>query len=529
MVGSLKNNSDPGSRPKHGKGPPKAAPRPSAEPPRDDFQAPLPPGDYVLPPTLPVPKPKVPGFGPGAKPFMNPWVLGGMIGWNGGQWWIDNFGNPLVGLSPPQEEVTQHIHVPAGWQLVCNLSASRCYDSPNDPTTLGWRWIHSTVNPSVCNDTCDIGVAGNVYDMNTAGNGPLGSGSLPGAFTGDGKVIIYRVHPHSFSQRMDSRYTYRHASAADAWEWVEASPEVPGTYVPPAPVVDPEMPPPTPAFAPPPSAPWKSAPTPTPEEQPDGRPDTKPGSKPQPGISPWEQPDVYPLPPPGIQPMPEIPLPLLPEMPPVIAVPNPVIPDVGVIVVPDQVIEVEPEPSPDPDPKPARPTRPPRPGGGGGGGNPSKPPKGTKEKKLNNRSAAGGAMVVINIYSEPIDFLHAIHSALPDECKSRSRSPYDKASAIWNCWDHLPDDFLADALAAVINNQIEDMYYGKLGQFTGKASGEVGAATGLDKALQDAQESTGVETELPEVRFEDGELIIHIPGLGESKVPKRPEISFDRD
>lgn len=190
-------------------------------------------------------------------------------------------------------------------------------------------------------------------------------------------------------------------------------------------------------------------------------------------------------------------------------------PQVGVVVGPPSVIiEIDPDTgtnsgeSPKPEPGQPRPP-PPVPGEPGGGGWPRFDPN-IKERKLNIRSVAGRLWVVINLFTEGLDFLDVLYDSLPEEIRDqlfaenggKFLDPLAKAQAIFDNFETLE---LAEVFENYVNNQFEDLFYGKLGQGTGKASGNFNITTGLDHAIQDAQDAAAGDEplELPELHYND--------------------------
>ena len=210
--------------------------------------------------------------------------------------------------------------------------------------------------------------------------------------------------------------------------------------------------------------------------QPD-RPRPKPAAPPLPWQEPdeeqEEEPSEWPWPDPAPWPVPA-PVWEVPVFPwPVMLVP--VLPDAG--TVPDTAVITSPDPFADPEAKPQTHTEftPP--------GSLQQVTKYKKNVKLNIVMVAGKLWPVINAATEAIDFVEGVYKGLPKSCQNRYDTPADKMLAIYNCAEHLDWDRVVQEL---LNQQIEDMIYGKIGKATGKATREIGATTGLNKALKDA-------------------------------------------
>ena len=200
-----------------------------------------------------------------------------------------------------------------------------------------------------------------------------------------------------------------------------------------------------------------------------------------------------------------------PLMPPVVVIspsPNPATPPV---VIPVQVVEVSPV-------APPIVTREPPPTG-----HPRTPPPNVKEKKLNVASVGGKVWVAVNLATEAADFVGALHSALPDECKKLGGpgesvgGMYNQLQDIWNCWDHLDDNWLQDAFVAFVNNQVEDMVYGTIGMAGTKATQNLGINTGLQSALREGQDAVeyGMDAANQEAGNEAEDLEYPIPVLAQ--------------
>lgn len=161
--------------------------------------------------------------------------------------------------------------------------------------------------------------------------------------------------------------------------------------------------------------------------------------------------------------------------------------------VPPQVIVVP----PDGPPRGEVPRQPPRPPGkgnprarGGRTGGRKPPKKGVKEKKLSVRNAKWGlpaAWIFLNGVTEANDLINAMYAALPDECKIKGKAtPYAKAKAVYDCFDHLDEDYFQRMITELINNEFEDFVWGTIGRRIAKVQGKLGP-TGLSRALREQQ------------------------------------------
>lgn len=493
MVGALNERAFDGNRTKHGRGTSAPSKRQSATEGRNQFQGPpqfpteaLPPGRLIVETGAPVEVPDIgasdaSGFGrmidalkalkglsgspmgrrlPLLQAFAGGWELGDYL-WD-------------KGFRPFGAQADDSVY-PAGWHnthssfLWQPCSVPACYD----PGTIYWSCSINAHWPNNAAPTC----AG---CLNDAGKHLYRTHALDSpwqAYTHSSPQIkvLAQFTTNPARAFLVGQYFVTSPHGADKTKWVQDL--VPGVGVPiapPLPMEEQEV--------------WPMEypmQMPTPQRWKEAAPD--------PVTRPYEQPRVRPLPPaPGRV----IEVPLVPGVPPVIeVVPAPVTP-VGPIQVPDQIVEV----SPDPQQPPRGTTRPPS---GSGPGSPA--PPGTREKKLNIRTAAGKAWVVINMVTESLDFIGAMYSALPDDCKSKAhKTPHAKVKAVYDCWDHLTDEYWSDFIVALINNQFEDFLYGKAGKAVGKATRDAGITTGLNRALKEAQENWDQAPPLPELEYNDG-------------------------
>lgn len=236
--------------------------------------------------------------------------------------------------------------------------------------------------------------------------------------------------------------------------------------------------------------------------QPMERPDLWPGTLPMqmPTPQPWKEaspkdPFEQPSRPrrvtrPGriVVPLTRQPFPVVAVVPPDVT-PDTVLPEPGG-VIPDQVLEISASGfrRSSRDNSTDRPTR----------------PKWKEEGKNTVRTVGGKVWVAINMFTEGLDFLEALHSALPDKCKAKGRpTPFEMAQAMYDCWDHLPDDYMQRAIAALVSNQIEDFAYGQLGRAAQSGYRATGQATGINRALRSTQPEDS-QLPLPQLHYEDG-------------------------
>lgn len=252
------------------------------------------------------------------------------------------------------------------------------------------------------------------------------------------------------------------------------------------------------------------APRPVGRPAPGEQPNNMPRQKGKPRQSSRPRPETYPAP--------TMPFPVTAFPNPIGNLPSPVQPDISVDIRPPR----RGEPSPRPQPR----NRPPS------GRN--KPPrsKKEKEKKVHVRTVAGGFWAAINTFTEGVDFLGVLYDSLPEDslCKKAAEkagrksgknyvNPYQQAKAVYNCYDDID---LANTIENYVNNQVEDMVYGAIGQQLGKASGKFGLTTGLNRAIKNQQDLAGQLTGasigdlIPVIDIDDetGEFSVTVPQFG---------------
>lgn len=138
--------------------------------------------------------------------------------------------------------------------------------------------------------------------------------------------------------------------------------------------------------------------------------------------------------------------------------------------------------------------------------------KGTKERKLNIRTVAGRAWVVINFATEGMDFVQAVWGAIPKRLQSKpkwfngKKHPVSFKRKLQDIYDHFEHIDLAHASWLFLNNQAEDFVFGQIGRRTGIATRNMGVTTGLNRAVRQtskqAGEVTGESLELPSIVYD---------------------------
>lgn len=90
----------------------------------------------------------------------------------------------------------------------------------------------------------------------------------------------------------------------------------------------------------------------------------------------------------------------------------------------------------------------------------------TREHKLSLRGHMGRAWLVLGQLTEAEDVIKALHAALPPECRVRPWQPSGRRSqardmlgALMKCADHIDT---VQAIENLLNEQIEDIYYGNI-------------------------------------------------------------------
>ena len=131
-----------------------------------------------------------------------------------------------------------------------------------------------------------------------------------------------------------------------------------------------------------------------------------------------------------------------------------------------------------------------------------------RERKVRMALVGRLAWGVVNFITESMDFVDAIHAALPYKLqakptKGRRPTPSEKAERLWKHWDEVD---VAKGVENFVNNQIEDWLWGRLdqsknlNQLTGAPTGGAAAIDGQWRpGLYDLGEPVGLA---PEVHFD---------------------------
>ena len=204
--------------------------------------------------------------------------------------------------------------------------------------------------------------------------------------------------------------------------------------------------------------PWRDA---------NARPGEEPAAVPMPRNTPNPRPEAYPLPA-----MPEVPVFLAPTViPRPGAEPLPVQP-------PDIVIGAPPNGGPPSRPGPPRNKRPAQ-------------KRHKRDQKLTVKSKWRGAQLVLGRVTEAADFVESLHKSLPKKYRARVykhprtgewvRPSFKRQlAAVVKHWSHVQP---REAVGHLINNQIEDTFYGAQGKAAGRFNRHGGATTGTGRAL----------------------------------------------
>lgn len=101
---------------------------------------------------------------------------------------------------------------------------------------------------------------------------------------------------------------------------------------------------------------------------------------------------------------------------------------------------------------------------------PKPPKKGDKEQKFN--AAKGGVPAqIFSAVTEGMDVIRPIWEALPAEAQTWPPNPYSMVKDIYYGWDQI---VWHKAISGIVQNQAEDMFWGKVGQTVSKGSGKLG-------------------------------------------------------
>ena len=154
---------------------------------------------------------------------------------------------------------------------------------------------------------------------------------------------------------------------------------------------------------------------------------------------------------------------------------------------------------------------------------PEPPGSGKKERKVTVRTAVGvGVHAALNVVTESFDFIDSLYKGIqeivPREQWCSNHDYTCKLTQLYEHWDD-PNFDAAKWVSAFINNQFEDAIYGRLGTLTGRATGNLGITTGLNRALGEGQEQVSNLGE----HVEDYE---HVGALPELTIDENG-ISFD--
>ena len=168
---------------------------------------------------------------------------------------------------------------------------------------------------------------------------------------------------------------------------------------------------------------------------------------------------------------------------PIVVVPDyvPVTGGVAPVIAPDVVIQPSPDGGLDVIQVPPGTTLPPEPAG-----------PGKKERKITVRTAVGpGVHGALNVVTESLDFVDTLYKGIqevvPREQWCSNHDYACKLAQLYEHWDD-PNFDAAKWVSAFINNQFEDAVFGIIGQQVGRATGNLGITTGLNRALGEGQE-----------------------------------------
>lgn len=144
---------------------------------------------------------------------------------------------------------------------------------------------------------------------------------------------------------------------------------------------------------------------------------------------------------------------------------------------------------------------------------PSQPPGNptddeAREQKPWPQRLAHMGFVAIDVVTEGMDFIEAMHQGLPKRYRSKGRKggkvpPWVILEDIWDHWDHWDSDV---ALDAFVNNQIEDAIYGMYFRQTARVQRNLG---GIGR-VRGARQSHIITLPVPEVHFANGQFNLSV-------------------
>lgn len=109
-----------------------------------------------------------------------------------------------------------------------------------------------------------------------------------------------------------------------------------------------------------------------------------------------------------------------------------------------------------------------------------RPPPRTKERKLKLPAVAVGFIKIVNTLTEGVDFIDSAYNALPESKQAKWKDTPHKwrnptvQAKLKALYDNYNDVDLSVFLDNLITNQIEDMFYGRLGRLNADASKRLG-------------------------------------------------------
>ena len=101
------------------------------------------------------------------------------------------------------------------------------------------------------------------------------------------------------------------------------------------------------------------------------------------------------------------------------------------------------------------------------------PPRGVSEKKR----VPGWTRIVwrlIGKFTEGVDFVNSLYKALPKHCRN-AKTFNERLRAVWRCFDQID---WSKALEEWFWNELQDLYYGRIGRLSARASKRWGELTG---------------------------------------------------
>ena len=128
-----------------------------------------------------------------------------------------------------------------------------------------------------------------------------------------------------------------------------------------------------------------------------------------------------------------------------------------------------------------------------------------KERKV--RVKYGKAGIAVNFATEGLDFVDALYKTMRDNFGGKSCAPRDYQCKLRYMYKHWTDPGfdIAEFMANWLNNELEDLFYGRIGRATGAATRDLDVTTGIGGAVRRSGKNAGEQEDpVPELYIEDG-------------------------